>query len=140
MLTRRAVLIQCIVEYVSLILPYIRKAVRKIDLPIPLNEKEIIKWVIEEELELIYGLFTHGHQHGLYPYELIHNRLELSIPAGLSRTTAAYIKGPKLYSNNNIKIELSNFDLIIEYYTDSLIFNEGFNKHGLNRNNKDFNF
>ena len=123
---------QCIVDYSVIMLPYIRKAIRSLNLPFSLNEKEVLQWIIEEELELIYGIFTFGHLHNQYPYERIHNLLELSVPAGLSRVTAAYIKGPKLYSTNNVKVEITNFDLIMEYFIDHLNFTEGIKSYGTN--------
>lgn len=82
------------------------------------NINEITKWIIEEELELIYGLFVNGHQHNKYPNHLIHNTLNRLLYGNLSKITRWYIKSPKLYDfDTAILLNINDTDLIIEYYT-----------------------
>jgi hypothetical protein len=134
MLTKRAVLIQCIDDYRSILIPYIRGVIRSMDLPYPLNEKEVFKWIVCEELELVYGLFHQGHVHNQYPHSLIHNKLEIHLSASLSEITSTYIKAPKLYSNVNIRVNITNLDLVIEYYTEHSLYHEGVKRYAINGN------
>ena len=117
MLARRAVLIQYIGEYLEYIKPYLNCILITEYHKQKFNIDEIIKWIICEELELVYGLFTHGHEHNKEPYLYIHNRLMRDLPINLSRFTTNYIKAPKLYNNIDIRVELNKFDLSIIYYT-----------------------
>ena len=142
MISRRAVLYQCIVEYLSIIKPHIRNILLHKFPDYVFQEAEAIKWILEEELELIYGLFAISHIHNQYPFTNIHNKLELSLPVSLSIITSAYIKAPQIYSDNGIiNVRITEFDLVIEYHTDisKLRFPKGINQHGFrisNRNNK----
>jgi len=119
LLVHRATLIQCITEYLGIIKPPLYHVLWKYYPTLKINESELIKWIIAEELELIYGLFDRTHQHNHIPYGLIHNKLSLSMNVSLSVITAWYIKAPQVYEDNNtIDLKLTELDLFISYYSD----------------------
>jgi len=117
MLVRKARLIQSINEYLAIINPVLQQIIA-FQYPYEMvNKEEIIKWIIAEELELIYCLFDKQHQHNKYPHEFIHNQLTLALHVDLSIITSAYIKAPVLYLDyNTIEVKLICNDLYIDYF------------------------
>jgi hypothetical protein len=114
----RAILIQCIAEYVAYITPHLRQAITQIRPTFYNREKEILEWIIAEELELIYSLFVINHKHDHEVYDLIHNKLNLILPRSLSVLTKEYIKAPIIYGDSNlISISITSLDLYIYYYS-----------------------
>lgn len=126
--TGEALLIQGVREYVGLITPIIKRVIISIAFETNIVKhnlyvtdvfiSEITKWIIEEEIELIYGLFDKSHQHNLFPHCLIHNRLNKELNNRLSRITAEYIKVPRIYRENTICLKVDDFDIYIYYYKD----------------------
>lgn len=113
MYNRRSILIQSIGEYLGIIKPFVFSLLRNTNG----NKSDAIKWIISEELELIYGLFEINHEHNHPLYSKIHNQLDSKLPSSLSRITARYIQAPRIYDNVSITVEITNIDLIIFYYS-----------------------
>lgn len=112
----RATLIQPISEYVALLQWHLEPILHAF-ISHGIGEEEVLAWIIAEELELVYGLFTQNHHHNYYPYVAIHACLSGQV--SLSALTQIYIKAPKLYPDHNqIHLMMNQFDLIIEYYAD----------------------
>jgi hypothetical protein len=81
------------------------------------EREEIFKWVIEEELELIFGVFADSHLHNRNIYSDIHSELNKNFQGKLSVIIRHYIRVPLIYSDNNIvKICMNELDLIIKYH------------------------
>lgn len=90
-----------------------------------LNSERMLLWIIEEELELCYGLFSTSHVHNEDPETHVHNHLDKFVfqefGITLSRLFTQHIKGPYVFDNNVVKVKLQGDDLFIIYYTDAPI-------------------
>lgn len=132
MTMRQSTLIQSIAEYKGLLDPHL-SGFREYRMNNVRGKDEIIRWIIEEELELIYGLFSVEHIHNHDIFRGIHNKLELSLPQRLSEITKRYILLPRAFYDttrryadafNNLidmrdnidVIPIGNDDLVINYY------------------------
>lgn len=118
----RAALIQDVLEYSEMIKPFLSDFMRQNHDP-HITEESIIKWIIVEQLERVYYLFTDDHYRHLKPYEQLFFHVVSCIACyrqvSLDALTSFYIKAPKLYSDNSlVQIELSGRDLIILYTSD----------------------
>ena len=114
----RAILIQNISEYVSILKPHILQLMEIKKLRGHNNFINVLKWIISEELELIYMQFVKGHIHNHPTYSFIHNKLNNLIPFPLSQLTGSFIKAPRIYSDDlTIEIDVTECDLHIRYYT-----------------------
>lgn len=115
MSTRRALLTQDITELFNLVNPYFGKA---IDVFMFDNAEPFAawKWIIEAELEIIYGMVSKGHQRHHEPYVRLHDYLDSICPTSLSRIVTAHIGAPHADLDHLIEVELSPLDLRI-YYT-----------------------
>ena len=117
MSVKKAILIQDISEYLGIMRPYVRRVLFKYN-AISLNMDNIIRWIIEEELELIYGVFINGHVHNKYPEIIIHNILNREMHAALSIVTSNHIKAPKIYGDiESVYMSINKFDLTLMYYS-----------------------
>lgn len=79
------------------------------------------QWIIAEELELIYGLFCEHHVHNAYEEVMLYSELrslyESESLISLSQLIAKYVRGPRVYNENNCEVLLRGRDLYIVYYT-----------------------
>lgn len=136
---RNALLIQNISEYLEIVDSEVEKIAKELgykfrkytyeELGECLDKSDLIKWIICEELELIYGMFAIDHLHNHVVYEHFHNRLttRFSWHKNFSVFTAEYIKAPKLYDDNNvINVRITKLDLYIEYKTSTPAFQNRF--------------
>jgi len=115
--THRATLIQDLKEYHGILKPYLDPLLQTHAYPEGLVEEDILKWIIAEEVELIYGLFCKTHMHNGMPHMLIHSTLRMLLPIPLSNLTKSYIKAPKLYNTENlVNIQVIGRDLYIYYF------------------------
>lgn len=145
---RRATLIQDIGEFSALVGGYMREAcafytqlrqqpvqalnwkvnegyvrsVESSDYTLPLlNHSEVLRWIICEELELCYLLFTNGHVHNHEVYSQVHNNLNGLLDGLLSRHFTRWIKGPLLYDEHlKVDVVLHGRDLYIHYFSYNL--------------------
>lgn len=118
MASHRATLIQCIREYVGFIEPYINNVLINNKISFNSNKREIIKWIIEEELELVNQVFSYGHIHNHAFFSHVHEELRRVFPMNFSMMTKHYIKAPILYADNiNIILEINDDDLYIKYFS-----------------------
>ena len=128
--THRAILIQNISEYVSILKPHILQLMEIKKLRGYNNFINVLKWIISEELELIYMQFVKGHIHNHSTYSFIHRELESNLPFPLSSLTGSFIKAPKIYGDDlTIEIDVTEYDLSIRYYTD--VFEKLFREYQL---------
>ncbi len=126
MLLQKATLIQDIAEYLDIIKPAIDNVFEQFFLEqFSQNQRasskelkdNVLRWIIAEELELIYGLFAIDHVHNSYPHIAIHQLLNNEID--ISTLTATYVKAPQLYVDNvTIHIDVTARDLYIYYHKD----------------------
>lgn len=117
MALHKATLIQGIEEYLYYLKPHLHSFL-ELYARSGINEEDVILWIIEEEIELIYGLFTLNHTHSNRPHTYVHQSLNASLHITLSRLTTCYIKAPRIYDDNNqIEIKIINNDLYITYYS-----------------------
>lgn len=115
MLAHRATLIQDIREYRDILRPALNKLLEEYA-HTGVDEESALKWIIEEELELIYCLISDHHIHNHPVYSRIHSQIQEEIPYSLSILTSQYIKAPKLYDENHIQYKLDDRDLYMTYY------------------------
>lgn len=118
----KAILIQDVLEYSELIKPFLGHFLL-CNRDSRITEETILKWIITEQLERIYYLFTDTHLRKEHPYEqLLHHvkdNLAQHQNLSLDILTAFYIKAPRLYSDNSlIEIKLSGRNLTITYTSD----------------------
>lgn len=125
MLFRKATLIQDIQGYLDILKPLIARFIEPY-LHLGLDEETIFQWIVEEEIERIYHLFTQNHEQRLMPHSMIYNWVQSEVGKTrnmeLNRITTYFIKAPRLYSDNNIiDIKVDGRDLHIGFYRDSRI-------------------
>ena len=112
-----AILIQDIQDYNFLLNDYLNTILEFRFLNKASRDK-LLKWIIAEELELIYGVFTHDHIHNEAPFENIHNKLSCKI--NISEITRFYIKAPKFTNyENRVLLKVNGRDLLLEYFRDN---------------------
>jgi hypothetical protein len=76
--------------------------------------RELLKWIICEELELVYGLFDATHIHNHPDFQSIHN--DLATRLDLSRWFAAMVAVPEPPTNDNtVEVSLIGNDLTLTY-------------------------
>lgn len=81
------------------------------------HSNKALEWIIAEEIELIYSLFSIKHEHNNGVYLPIYNALNQVTKIPLSTIIGHYVKAPKIYNDHNqISIEIKHRDLYIEYY------------------------
>lgn len=113
----RALLIQDIGDFLAGIRQPLR-AILEPYLHTGLDEQEVIAWIIREELERTYYLFSNNHT-ARQPYQEIYYRLVGQFGGNFSVFTKHYIKAPPLYGDNSfIDVRLVGRDLFIWYYRD----------------------
>lgn len=82
------------------------------------NKEDVVKWVLSEELENIYGIEVAGHARNNLPYSHIHNCLAATMEKSLSVLTNQLIAFPRLYGDLiTVKIKIRSTDLYIQYLT-----------------------
>lgn len=112
---RQAILIQNIFEYIQYLRPYLYQELQSY-IYTGITEEEALQWIIAEELELNFSLFTKHHPHNQQPYAEIHNRLQVTMPIALSKLTTHYIEAPKLYGDNvAVTLTIRGGDLYLFY-------------------------
>lgn len=67
-----------------------------------LTQSSFLRWIITEELEVVYGLFDAMHAHSIISFEQPYNELKFMLPFQLSMCFSHYIKAPKIYPDNNL--------------------------------------
>jgi hypothetical protein len=120
MLTHKATLIQDITQYLLVLREYLQPVLTNYPHYNHTPEADVIKWIIEEELELGWHLFASRHIHNAYPHHYIHNLVSASMPMPLTNYSQFYLLAPQLYGDHNeISIRLDRNDLYIHYYGDA---------------------
>lgn len=117
----QATLIQDINEYLTLLEEYLTPLFEEHHALQGMSLEGVIQWIIEEELDIIYMLYTKGHAHGLWPYHMFHAELDRRMRLSLSTYTGHYIRAPRLYDDSDIKLYIRGRDLYIEYYCNPIM-------------------
>jgi hypothetical protein len=112
----KALLIQDISQFIELIEPYFNKALEAYATETELEFESALKWLIEEELEQIYGLFGKDHDRYHFPHAAIRDAIDNMTPTPLSCIVAHHIGAPVIdHDHNVVEIRIWNRDLLIEY-------------------------
>lgn len=124
----RAILIQDINEYLLMMRQFLGVLFQEHHAQAGLTEDDVIKWIIEEELEQNYYLFTHRHVHNHVAYSTFYSQIKLMSAVPIEEYTSHYIKSPKLYGDDTVvDIKIKGRDLYIYYSTTGQFLNP-FNK------------
>lgn len=67
-----------------------------------LTPQSFLRWIICEELEVVYGLFDMCHAHAVASFERPFSELKFMLSFQLSQCFSHYIKAPKIYPDNNL--------------------------------------
>lgn len=111
----KALLIQDLTQLFELLEPYVNQA---LDACIydGVEYESAWKWIIEEQLELIYGLFGKNHDRYHYPHAMVHDLVSNITPVPLSRYISAHIGVPEIdYDHNVVDLEIMGRNLFIYY-------------------------
>ncbi len=120
----RATLIQDIKEFMGFIRPHVSDLYSLHAKGQWHSEEDIIKWIIAEEIEMIFGLFDVAHVHNGMNETIIHSLLNQKLKGKLSSIICFYFRVPRIYSDENqIEIKIKGSDLYIKYYTDRQTYN-----------------
>lgn len=112
----KALLIQDISQFIELIEPYLNKALEAYITESELEFESALKWMIEEELEQIYGLFGKDHDRYHFPHAAIRDAVDNMLPAPLSVMVGRHIGAPVIdHDHNVVEIQIWYRDLLIEY-------------------------
>lgn len=114
----RATLIQSISELMTCWFPYLYPLVEKYAYE-GAEYEDALKWIIAEELEIIYGLFDERHQpvRRSPPYHDIYCELRPALPLELSRYISYYVQAPRIYhEHNTVRLDLQGQDLYLYYF------------------------
>lgn len=112
----KALLVQNVRDFLLLIDPYLDQQMEAF-IHTGINKEDVILWMIAEELECGYGLFSHNHIHNRMPHTVIHSCLQSCMPVPFATIAAFYIKAPRIYADDNdIEIQLKGCDLYIKYF------------------------
>ena len=118
MADHKALLIQDISDFTWTVLDTVRPYLGHYSLA-GYSEEDFLKWIIEEELELVYHLFAIGHIHNRMPHSEIYAIAREKTPVSLSKLVTYYIKAPMLFEDNrSVTICLNRNDLEIYYHSD----------------------
>lgn len=110
----QALLIQDISLYLAQIKPVVASHIEAYASS-GVTEERVLEWILEEELEVVFGLFANQHDHKRWPYRNIYDlaRNELD----LNKLTKHYIKAPQLYGDNSfIEVRVEGLDLFLWFY------------------------
>jgi hypothetical protein len=122
MASYNATLIQDVTEYLAYIEQPLWEILQKFNPREFQSTTAVLKWIISEEIEVLYGLEVIGHRAKLYPYTKIRNKLDRALPLALSTLTMYHIKAPRVYLDNPfVQVDLfHNTDLYIQYYREGM--------------------
>jgi hypothetical protein len=92
----KATLIQDIREFLDGIGSLVRYFMTEYHFQCGITEEDAIRWIIAEELELVYGLFAKGHIHNRIPHADIHAQVNNHLSMPLSRYVTAHIRASSI--------------------------------------------
>lgn len=111
----RALLIQDVSEYVYVVKEAMQPFLSSFG-GAGLQLEAVIEWIIREEIETVYHLFSENH----FRYQVtstIYDHVNNAMNGMLSIYTSEYIKAPVVFpGNRNIAIKLVKNDLYLWYY------------------------
>lgn len=114
----RATLIQSLEEFWAALEPYLMPLVSQYQASGATTE-DALRYVIAEELELVYLLFDvdHQSQRGRSPYAEIYAQLRSVMPGELSRVFTQWIVAPQIYAGElQVTLRIAGFDLYLMYW------------------------
>ena len=114
MAIHKALLIQDVSDLVKLIAPCLERAFEAFmyDYVEPMSA---LQWILEKEIELIYGLVSKDHDRFHEPNSRIYDYLNELYPEGLSSVVAAHVGVPYADLDHTVELEVGIYDLRIRY-------------------------
>jgi hypothetical protein len=119
MAVKRATLIQDVADLFDVVNPCLKLilsyyAVHRI------SHQDAMRWILCEEIALMYGLYDNKHVRNQPPYRYIYDYLNAMLPFPVSIYIRQYVAAPKIYPDDNtIDVSLHGRDLYIRYSTRS---------------------
>lgn len=111
---KRALLIQDMSGLMNLVQPCFTQAVEAF-VHFDAEPEAAWKWILEKELDLIYGLVSKDHDRYNEPYLTIHSYLDQLLKASLSQVVAANLGAPISDYDHTVDLEIRGKDLYIHY-------------------------
>jgi hypothetical protein len=122
MALRKAILIQDLSEYLSIIEMPLRAILEKYQGP-TVTYRDVVQWIITEDIENYHHLFTTEHRHNQMPYVSFREQLQKTLTMDYDLLIAFYIKAPVLYDTDTVvRLKFTDRDLFM-YYDSSTPFN-----------------
>lgn len=114
MAVRKALLVQDISDFIGFIREPLEKA---LDTSVydGVETADALKWILEHELELIFGLASKNHNRNHQPYALIHSLVDSLTQSPLSVMVARHVGVPIIDYDHTVEIEIKGNDLYIRY-------------------------
>jgi hypothetical protein len=110
----RALLIQEIHDFLSVLKGATRAVASQLVFS-GLSEERLIEWIVKEQIEQVYHLFSVNHDPRDWRFARLHDQIRSQLD--LDYYTGQYIKVPQLYGDNCfIDLEIRGIDLYLWYY------------------------
>lgn len=113
-LRRRAILIQDIQELLILLIPKATTVYNDAAAP-DCQLRELIYWIICEEIETIYNYPVIGHNHREGRFVRLYDRVRNQIP-NLDKLFSHYVRGPRCFGDTAVQVWINERDLYFAYY------------------------
>lgn len=114
MAIRKALLTQDVSDLVKLVSPMLERAFEAFTFD-DVEPMSALQWILEKELELIYGLISKNHDRLHEPNYRIYQYLDSLYPFGLSGIVAAHVSAPFADPDHVVEIDVDAHDLRILY-------------------------
>ncbi len=114
MAIRKALLTQDVSDLVKLVGPMLEKAFEAFAFD-DVEPMSALQWILEKELELIYGLFSKDHNRLHEPNYRVYQYLDSLYPHGLSGIIAAHVGAPIADPDHVVEIDVDVYNLRIRY-------------------------
>lgn len=77
------------------------------------SQESYLHWLIEEQIENVHGIIVQNHDYRNHQYGIITAYLKTLID--VDRFTRYYLRVPRVYGDDSVRVTLSALDLYIEY-------------------------
>ena len=120
----RALLIQDLHDYLSVLRGAVRGIAGQVVLS-GLTEDRVIEWIVKEQIEQIYHLFSVNHDPRDWRYAKLYEQVRSSVD--LDYYAGQLIKVPQLYGDNvYVDLEIRGIDLYLWYFPHNRIPNANY--------------
>ena len=114
MAIRKALLTQDVSDLVKLVSPMLEQAFEAFMYD-DVEPMSALQWILEKEIELIYGLFSKDHNRLHEPNSRVYHYLNSLYPRGLSCVISAHIGAPLADPDHVVEVEVDVYNLRIRY-------------------------